>query len=255
MSYHGLGNFQASTSISLGPGGLNTSVTSSGLPSGSGKSDYIWDRTCDSRGGVRAVVNKFGEASFVCNDGHACRQPFGSMVWNCTNPSGAKAPPPPPGPKPCGVQISDPCATGTKLRSEKNGYVYTFCKDDTMFVRAPDCSVQKFSQKEVGSALTSGAPRSSTLYTGTLFDVSKVLLAQPEPLATLDVTKATFGVKKPTLYTGTLFRGRTASDVTPSSPPSPPTGEDTMSTGTKVAIGVGVLAVIAGIAYAATRRG
>jgi len=110
----------------------------------------------------------------------------------------------------------------------------------------------------VGSALASGTPKSTKLYAGTLFkgiDVSKVLLAQPEPLATLDVTKATFGVKKPTLYTGTLFPGRTSSDVTPDSPPSPPTGEDTMSTGTKVAIGVGVLAVIAGIAYAATRRG
>ena len=242
MSYHGLGaGFTASASLNTSGGSVSYSGSSSG------KSDYIWDITCASRGGVRGVVSKFGEVSFTCNNGHACRQPFGTMYWQCTDPSGAKAPPPPPGPKPCSaVQVSDPCPTGTKSTSQKNGYVYTFCKDDTMFVRSPDCSVQKYSQREVGAALNPGAPKTLS------FDVSKALMVQPEPWLALNANKALFG-SKPTLYTGTLFQpSRSQEAATPVVSPVPES-EDTMSTGTKVAIGLGVLAVAGGIFYLSRR--
>lgn len=227
MSYHGLG-VTASASLNFSGGGFSASGSAGGGSAGSGSSgDYIWDSTCNlgSRGGTKQAVADASGFTFSCNNGYACKGGPGKTT-TCTTPGVTGTSSGPPAPiGPCG-------SVGARTSNAKNGYTYTYCNDDRMYVRDPNGKFEVFSQKEVGGALTSG----KSVVSPTTLNVSSLFT---KPAATLATTS--------------MFRPTPVQDVSP--PTVPVTGDEGLSTGAMVGIGLGVIALAGGVVYMATRRG
>jgi hypothetical protein len=223
MSYHGLGA-SASASVSLNASGTSFSSSFGAGGGGGGGPDYIWDATCNlgPRGGTKQAVSDASGFTFSCNNGYACKGGPGKTT-TCTSPgSSATVPGPPAPPGPCG-------SVGARTSNAKNGYTYTYCNDDRMYVRDPNGKFEVFSQKEVGGAFNAGA----------------ALLAKPTTL------NASSLFNKPTKVANTtMFRPAPAQDVVA----PPPQVEDGLSAGAMVGIGLGLAALVGGVAYLATRN-
>lgn len=227
MSYHGLGTASASASFSFSAPSTSFSASTGGGSAGGGSSgDYIWDATCTlgSRGGTKQAVADASGFTFSCNNGYACKGGPGKTT-TCTTPGVTGTSSGPPAPiGPCG-------SVGARTSNAKNGYTYTYCNDDRMYVRDPSGKFQVFSQKEVGGAFNAGS----------------ALLAKPTTLN----ASSLFSKPAATLATTSMFQPAPVQDVSP--PPVTATGEDGLSTGAMVGLAVGAVALIGGVVYFATR--
>jgi hypothetical protein len=244
MSYHGLG-VTASASLNFSGGGFSASGSAGGGSAGSGSSgDYIWDSTCNlgSRGGTKQAVADASGFTFSCNNGYACKGGPGKTT-TCTTPGVTGTSSGPPAPiGPCG-------SVGARASNAKNGYTYTYCNDDRMYVRDPNGKFEVFSQKEVGGAFNAGsaimpkAPATTTLNASSLFS---------KPATTLNASSL-FSKPATTLATTSwMFQPARTQDVVAPPPQATPV-DDGLSTGAMVGIAVGAVALIGGVVYLATR--
>ncbi len=232
MSYHGLG-VTASASLNFSGGGFSASGSAGGGSAGSGSSgDYIWDSTCNlgSRGGTKQAVADASGFTFSCNNGYACKGGPGKTT-TCTTPGVTGTSSGPPAPiGPCG-------SVGARASNAKNGYTYTYCNDDRMYVRDPNGKFEVFSQKEVGGAFAAGSAIMPKAPTTTTMNVSSLF---SKPATTM----------APTSW---MFQPARTQDVVAPPPQAPPV-DDGLSTGVMAGIAVGAVALIGGVVYLATRK-
>lgn len=252
MSYHGIGG-SASASMSLNASGTSFSSSfGSGGGGGGGGSDHIWDLTCNlgPRGGTKTAVADPSGFTFVCNNGYSCKGGPGKTTA-CKEPGGSVSVPGPPAPiGPCG-------SVGARASNAKNGYTYTYCNDDWMYVRDPSGKFQVFSQKEVGGALSAGSAILAKPTTPTSLNMS--WLYQPKATAPATLNASSLFSSGPTLASTKMFAAPPPLEVMQEVEKNPREvdcsvpGSCLPSTGAMVGIGLGVLALAGGVFYMVTR--